>query len=103
MPGDQPGSPSDQPGELDEDDDADWGSVDRRPPAGQRERVGVGELGHLLAGHDSAHTMITSFVHTGETPGAAGGTSSSRPASIWAAITPPVRTAHRRLPSWGSW
>ena len=71
------------------------GAVDRGPPAGHRERVRVVELGQLLAGHDPAHTMITSFVHAGENPGAAGGTSSSRPASICGAITPPARRARR--------
>ena len=62
-------------------DDAERGPVDRRPPAGHRERVRVVQLGQLLAGHDPAHSLVTSFVHTGENPGAAGGTSSSRPAS----------------------
>ena len=80
---------------FDGQDDAERGAVDRGPPAGHRERVRVVELGQLLAGHDPAHSLVTSFVHAGENPGAAGGTSSSRPASICVAITPPARRTHR--------
>ena len=104
VPGDHPGQPAEQPGELDGQDDADRGAVDRRPPAGHRERVRVVQLGQLLAGHDPAHKLITSFVHTGENPGAAGGTSSSRPALTWSAITPPARKADpSQPPQSGPW
>ena len=46
--------------------------------------------GPHLAGNDLAHNLVTSFVHTGENPGAAGGTSSGRPASISSCLTPPA-------------
>ena len=85
-------------------DDADGGLVDRRPPAGQRERVPVVQLGHLLAGHDLAHSLVTSFVHTGENPGAAGGTSSGRPASIYLCCHHAARPADSSAPvARGSW
>src|SRR5262249_49566917 len=72
-------------------DDAERGAVDRGAPAGHGERVGVVNLGEFFAGYDLAHSLVTSFVHAGENPGAAGGTSSSRPASITRPITPPAR------------
>src|SRR5208283_1714537 len=92
-------------GQLHQQDEPGGGLVDGCPPDGQGERVPVVQLGHLLAGYDLAHTLVTSFVHTGENPGAAGGTSSGRPASsICAAITPPARQPGRRLrPSWSPW
>jgi hypothetical protein len=99
MPDDQPGQPAQQPGQLDQEDEPGRSLVDRCPPDRQGEWVPVVQLGHLLAGHYLAHSLVTSFVHAGENPGAAGGTSSSRPAwSIWAAITPPARP-RRRLPT----
>ena len=81
VPDGQADEPGQQPGQLDDQDDAERGLVDRGAPHGQRERVPVVQLGHLLARHDLAHNMITSSrFATGEKPGAAGGTSSSRPA-----------------------
>src|SRR5690242_5895146 len=105
MPGDHPDQPAQQLDELGYQDDPERGPVYRRAPAGHRERVRVVELGQLLTGHDPAHTMITSFVHAGENPGAAGGTSSSRPTLICAAITPPAQRTRRHLrpPWWSPW
>ena len=102
VPGDHADQPGQQPVQMHHQDDPGRGLVDRRPPDGQGERVAVVQLGHLLAGYDLAHTLVTSFVHTGENPGAAGGTSSSRPACICRAITPPARQ-NPGPPSRGSW
>ena len=49
VPGDQADQPGEQPGQLDDQDDPGRGLVDRGAPDGQGERVGVVDLGHLLA------------------------------------------------------
>jgi len=91
----QPGQPEQEPGQPGEEDDSGRGLVDRGAEDGAGEGVGVVDLGDLFAGHDAAHTMITSSMNvSGENPGAAGGTSSSRPATVTRAITPPARPAH---------
>ena len=45
----EPDQPASQAGELDEPDDALGGAVDRGPPDRGGERVGVVDLGELLA------------------------------------------------------
>src|SRR6476659_3284535 len=103
MPDGHADDPGQQLDELGGQDDAEGGAVDRGAPAGHSERVRVVDLGQFFAGYDPAHSLVTSFVHAGENPGAAGGTSSSRPASISRSITPPARTRHDRRSSRGSW
>src|SRR5208282_722259 len=98
MPGDHADQPGQQPVQMHHQDDPGRGLVDRCPPDGPGERVAIVDLGHLLAGYDLAHTLVTSFVHTGENPGAAGGTSSSRPATVTTAITPPGPRSRWDLP-----
>jgi len=58
VPDDQPGQPHQEPDQLDEGDDPAEGAVDRCPPGGDRERVGVGELRDLLTGHDLAPVLL---------------------------------------------
>ena len=48
MPDGQADEPGQQAGQLDEQDDAERGLVDRGAPYGQRERVPVVQLGDLL-------------------------------------------------------
>src|SRR5262249_35190611 len=101
MPDGHPDDPGQQLEQLRGQDDAKRGAVDRGPPAGHGERGGVVDLGQSFAVYALAHSLFPSFVQGGETPGGAGGPSSSRPASlICAAITPPARTVHWRLEYW---
>ena len=56
--------------------------VDRRPPDGERQRVGVVDLGHLFAGDDLAHKMITSSVSRERTQGRPEGPAPAAPPSL---------------------
>jgi hypothetical protein len=96
---DQADDPDDEPGQPGDEDESGRGLVDRGTEDGPGERVGVVDLGDLFPGDHAAHKMLpSSMVVPGENPGAAGGTSSSRPALISRSITPPARKVHPDQP-----
>src|SRR5208282_2752330 len=93
-----------QPDELYDPDDRFGGAVDRGPPDWGGERVGVVDLGELLPGRRAfaAHydgTPLHFMPDVGRL-GAAGGSSSSRPASSLPGFRPPDRRPRR--PAWRS-